>query len=125
MIEILLRCEELTGTLTPHKEKLLLNANLNKGLDNSEFIMMKLSETLGKDKAHELVYEIAIKTAKDGEDFYKNLIANPLISEHFSEEDIKFMINPQNYTGLSEQTAVSLSQKARETADEIKKQITD
>ena len=95
---------------------------MNKGLDNSEFIMMKLSETLGKDKAHELVYEIAIKTAKDGEDFYKNLIADPLISKHFSDEDIKFMIDPRNYTGLSEQTAVNLSRIADETADKIKKQ---
>ena len=122
MTEILLRCEELTGTLSPHKEKLLSNANMNKGLDNSEFIMMKLSETLGKDKAHELVYKIAIKTAKDGEDFYKNLIADPLISKHFSDEDIKFMIDPRNYTGLSEQTAVNLSRIADETADKIKKQ---
>ena len=116
MTEIILRCEELTRTLIPHKDKLLKNANINKGLDNSEYIMMKLSETLGKDTAHELIYNIAIKTAKDGEDFYTNLMKEPVISQNYTVEEIKSFIDPKNYIGLSQEISENLSKKAHEAA---------
>ncbi|MFN6884553.1 lyase family protein, partial [Proteus mirabilis] len=71
--EILLRTEELSRTIVPHEERMLHNVMRNKGLDNTEYVMMKMAEKLGKDKAHSLLYEEAIKTAADGEDFYTNL----------------------------------------------------
>jgi len=39
--EILLRTEELTRGLHVHKDKMKKNANINKGIDNSEYVMMK------------------------------------------------------------------------------------
>ncbi|WP_054951351.1 class-II fumarase/aspartase family protein [Numidum massiliense] len=117
--EILLRCEELTRTLVPHRERMLHNAMRNKGLDNSEYVMMKLSEKLGKDQAHGLMYEIAMKTAAEGEDFYTNLIANDVIAREFSEEEVRAMIDPRNYTGLSVQLAEKEAARAKETAAKI------
>lgn len=49
MTEILLRAEELTRTLQINKERMLENALRNKGLDNSEHLMMEMAEKLGKD----------------------------------------------------------------------------
>lgn len=119
MTEILIRCEELTRTLTVHKDRMLHNAMRNKGLDNSEYVMMKLAEKLGKDKAHSLMYDIAMKTAAEGKEFYDNLRENEQISANFSDEEIKHMIDPRNYIGLSINLAETEAERAKETAKEI------
>lgn len=49
--EVLMRAEELTATLHVNKERMYQNALLNKGLDNSECVMMKIAEKLGKDRS--------------------------------------------------------------------------
>ncbi|HWJ77981.1 MAG TPA: adenylosuccinate lyase family protein [Niallia sp.] len=120
--EILLRCEELTRTMVVHKDKMLQNVMINKGLDNSEYVMMKLSKKLGKDQAHSIMYQIAMKTAAEGEDFYTNLKANELISSEFTNEEIKEMIDPRNYTGLSTIIAETEASKAKEVAERITKE---
>lgn len=103
MTEILLRTEELTRTMTPNKDNLLRNVHINKGLDNTEYVMMKMAEKLGKDEAHSLLYEIAIKTAADGENFYDNLVNNDIIMHHFTDDQIKELLDPKNYIGLSKE----------------------
>lgn len=117
--EILLRTEELTRTLVVHEDRMLHNALRNKGLDNSEYVMMKLAKKLGKDNAHSLMYEIAMKTATEGEDFYKNLKENNQIDAQFSNQEIKEMIDPRNYTGQASTLAEVAAGKAKETAIEI------
>ncbi|MDN6626197.1 MAG: adenylosuccinate lyase family protein, partial [Pisciglobus halotolerans] len=74
--EILMRSEELTRTLTIHRERMLQNANINQGIDNSEYIMMYFAERIGKDKAHELVYELAIEAELTDESYRDVLLAN-------------------------------------------------
>ncbi|SFC05338.1 adenylosuccinate lyase [Alkalibacterium subtropicum] len=119
MTEILLRSEELTRTLTIRKERMLENALRNKGLDNSEYLMMKMAEKLGKDKAHSLIYDIAIKTAAHGEDFLTNLKENPAIAEKYTEDELKELIDPRSYIGLAPQIADKMANKAKEKAEKL------
>ncbi|WP_300002725.1 adenylosuccinate lyase family protein [uncultured Cedecea sp.] len=118
--EILLRTEELSRTLVPHEQRMLHNVLRNKGLDNTEYVMMKMAEKLGKDKAHSLLYDEAIKTAADGEDFYSNLIKNEVISAAFTEDEIKHMLDPRAYIGLSVEIAEKESLRGFAIAKEIK-----
>lgn len=120
MTEILMRTAELTETICPHRERLLENVQNNKGLDNSEYIMMKLGEKLGKVLAHETLYKIAIKTAHEGQDFKSNLLSDPLISSEFSKKEILEMINPENYIGLAKEIAFEQGKKARLIASKLK-----
>ena len=122
MTEILLRTEELTRTLVPHEERMKHNVNRNRGLDNTEYVMMKMAETLGKDKAHSLLYDIAIRTAADGEDFYSNLIADKEIMEHYSPEEVRQLLEPSEYVGLSVTLAEKEAQRGRLTAQRIKEE---
>ena len=101
---------------------MLHNVLRNKGLDNTEYVMMKMAEKLGKDKAHSLLYEEAIKTAADGEDFYTNLTKNSVISAAFSHEEIKAMLDPRSYIGLSVEIAEKEAKRGLTTAQEIKQQ---
>ncbi|MBN6367031.1 MULTISPECIES: adenylosuccinate lyase family protein [Providencia] len=120
--EILLRTEELSRTIVPHEERMLHNVLRNKGLDNTEYVMMKMAEKLGKDKAHSLLYEEAIKTAADGEDFYTNLTKNSVISAAFSNEEIKAMLDPRSYIGLSVEIAEKEAKRGLVVSQEIKQQ---
>ncbi|QNH67513.1 adenylosuccinate lyase family protein [Proteus vulgaris] len=118
--EILLRTEELSRTIVPHEERMLHNVMRNKGLDNTEYVMMKMAEKLGKDKAHSLLYEEAIKTAADGEDFYTNLMKNEIISATFNADEIKAMLDPRSYIGLSVELAEKEAKRGLAISQEIK-----
>lgn len=118
--EVLKRAEELTRTLHINKEKMYENAMKNKGLDNSEYVMMCLADKLGKDKAHELMYEKAMKVELEGKDYFTVLKEDPIISSNFSEDEIYEMIKPENYTGLSHFLAEKMAKEAMEKAKELK-----
>lgn len=120
--EVLIRAEELTRTLHVNKERMLKNVNLNKGLDNSEYVMMNVASKLGKDKAHELMYDKAMKVEQDGKDYYTVLLEDETLTSMFTAEELKEMINPANYTGICGVLARELAHKARIKAAEMDEQ---
>ncbi|WP_125702590.1 class-II fumarase/aspartase family protein [Lacticaseibacillus daqingensis] len=109
--EVLLRAEELTRTIVPHPERMLKNVLNNHGLDNTENVMMHMAKKLGKDQAHSLLYEIAIKTEREGSEFIDNLMANETIAREFDREELEAMIDPRNYTGLASRIADEQSKR--------------
>ncbi len=68
------------------------------------------------------MYEEAIKTAADGEDFYTNLTKNSVISAAFSNEEIKAMLDPRSYIGLSVEIAEKEAKRGLVVSQEIKQQ---
>lgn len=119
MTEILIRAEELTRTLTIHRERLRQNAELNQGLDNSEYIMMFFAQRIGKDKAHELVYELAIESELTKQNYRDVLVANEDVRAAFTEEELLAMLKPENYIGLSSQLAKYIAQKGRAVGSQL------
>ncbi len=117
--EVLIRAEELTRTLCVNKERMLANANINKGLDNSEHVMMCVAAKFGKDKAHELMYDKAMKVEREGKDYYTVLREDPTIHSMFTDEELKEMIDPASYTGLCSTIAREMAAKARARAEEL------
>ncbi len=120
MVEVIIRAEELTRTLTVKKENMLRNVMLNKGLDNSEYVMMKVAEKIGKDKAHTLLYEKAMQVEIDGKNYYDVLKEDEMISSLFTDQEIKDMIDPKNYVGVGPELARELALKARKMAGELR-----
>lgn len=117
MTEILLRAEELTRTVHINSKRMYENVCINKGLDNSEYVMMNIAKRLGKDQAHQLIYSLAMK-AHDG-NYYDVLMNDPVISANFRKDEIHEMLEPKNYVGLSPVIAVEMSEKAYATARKI------
>ena len=99
--EVLMRAEELTRTLHVNEDRLYQNACLTGGLDNSEHVMMELSTRVGKDCAHGIVYEDAITAETKGVTFVDALCADPVIASAFTRDEVKQMLAPEAYTGLS------------------------
>lgn len=119
--EVIIRGEELTRTLRVNRERLRRNANINQGLDNSEYVMMKVAERLGKDKAHELLYDKAMKTELEGKDYYTVLLEDETLAAMFTPEELKEMINPASYTGMCEAIARTMAEKAERESGRLKR----
>ena len=121
--EVLIRAEELSRTLQINKEQMLKNVNLNQGLDNSEFVMMNVAEKIGKDRAHELMYEKAMETELEGKDYYHVLTEDETLASMFTADELKSMIDPANYTGLCSVLAEEMGQKALKRAEKLKRTL--
>lgn len=119
--EVLIRAEELTRGIQVNKERMYANACINHGLDNSENVMMHLASRLGKDKAHELVYEKAMLVELEGRDFIEVLEGDEVVAGAFSRKELEEMTRPEGYVGISAYLAHSLAEDARECALELRR----
>lgn len=119
MVEILIRTEELTRKIIINDERMLFNAKLNKGLDNSEYVMMSLAKIIGKEKAHEIVYEDAILAETDKKDYFEVLSKDKRILSIYSEKEIYSMLDPISYIGESNNIALEVSKKAKDKVKEM------
>jgi len=115
MTEIILRTEEITRTLYINRERMKNNANLNHGLDNSELIMMKLAQKVGKDKAHEMVYTLTMESMRTGIPFIEVLLSDNALAGLFTADELNVMLLPENYTGL----AATLAQESAHRANKM------
>ncbi len=123
MTEVLIRAEELSRTLRVSKKHMLKNVNVNQGLDSSEFVMMNVAERIGKDRAHELLYEKAMEAELKEKDYYHVLLEDETLASMFTVDELKFMINPENYTGLCSLLAETMGKKALARAEKLKKTL--
>lgn len=112
--EVLMRAEELTRTLYVNRERMYENASRNQGLDNSEFVMMKVAEKIGKDQAHSLMYEKAMMAERGGMNYLDALKEDPVLCRYFSGTELQEMLKPENYTGLGHELALDMASAAKE-----------
>ncbi|MDF9399726.1 adenylosuccinate lyase family protein [Vibrio sp. 1180_3] len=110
--EVVIRAEELTRTIVINPEYMKKNVMITHGLINSEKIMMSLVERLGKDPAHELVYELAMESTHSGREYSEVLGDNSIMKENFTESEIQQLLDPLEYIGQCRETAVYWSEKA-------------
>ena len=119
VLEVLMRAEELTKGLVVKKDRLYKNSILNGGLDNAEYIMMKMAEKIGRDAAHELMYECSMEVELNGKRFYDVLCENEKVKKIFTKEEIKELIDPTNYVGIGSKLAVEMATYAIKKANEM------
>jgi 3-carboxy-cis,cis-muconate cycloisomerase len=77
------------------------NLDMTLGMIVSEAVMMGLGPHLGRQRAHDLVYDICRKVAATGTPLAELLAQDAEISRHLSRGEIKNMCDPANYLGLS------------------------
>jgi len=85
--------------LVVHEDKMLDNLERTGGLIVAEKVMFELGKFLGKQTAHEVVYEVAMKAQEQNIKFSELLKQDRRVSAHFSAEAIEGMLNPCNYLG--------------------------
>jgi 3-carboxy-cis,cis-muconate cycloisomerase len=77
------------------------NLDLTRGMIVSEAVMMGLGPHLGRQRAHDLVYDICRKVATGGEPLVDLLAQDAEISRHLSRAELAKLCDPQNYLGLA------------------------
>ena len=82
-------------------DKMRANLDITKGLIMTEAVMMGLGAKLGRNKAHDLLYDIARKAAQTGEHLLDALEADPEIRKHADRKTLKKLVEPANYLGVA------------------------
>ncbi len=77
------------------------NLDLTGGLVVSEAVMMALGPALGRQRAHDLVYEICRDVLAGNGTFLDLLAAHPEIKPHLGRAALARLVDPANYCGLA------------------------
>jgi 3-carboxy-cis,cis-muconate cycloisomerase len=82
-------------------ERMRANLDLTKGTIVSEAVMMGLGPHLGRQRAHDLVYDICRKVAATGTPLVELLAKDAEISRHLTRAQLDKMCDPARYLGLA------------------------
>ena len=88
----------LTG-LQVDEKKMRGNLDLTRGLIVSEAVMMGLGPYLGRQYAHDLVYDICRKVIATGRPLVDLLAEDEEVSKHLDREALEKLCDPANYLG--------------------------
>lgn len=77
------------------------NIDITQGLVMSEAVMMGLGKFIGREVAHDLVYDICREAAKQQRPLLELLCENAEITKHVNREQLAAMCDPGNYLGQS------------------------
>jgi adenylosuccinate lyase len=95
------------------------NLDLGGGLIMAEAVMLKLGAAIGRQHAHDVVYDAAQAAFVEGRPFARLLAADPRVSAHLGPAEIEALLDPTRYTGLCARLARDAAARARAAAGEI------
>lgn len=116
-IDIMIR---VVSGLKIHPEAMRANLERLRGLIMAERVMLELAARgMGRQRAHELIRQIAQRCISEGLDFAKALMDSPEVRSLLSPEEIERLLNPETYLGESFELAEAVFQKAETLANAI------
>ena len=110
---ILAKAKKVLKDLRVNSVRMAQNLNALKGLLLSEPVMLHLGEKIGKQTAHQVVYEVAMKTFEQEGSFKEFLLKDPRVNQHVTAEELDCLLDPQAYTGYSREITERVVGKAR------------
>jgi adenylosuccinate lyase len=92
-----------------------MRANLDQGggLIMAEAVMLDLGKIIGRQHAHDVVYDAAQTAFIENQSFAELLFKDPRVSSHLQRDEVVALLNPQNYTGLCGKMAREAAHRAR------------
>ncbi len=93
--------KDIMTNLIIHKEKIKQNVQEAATLISTEALMFFLGKTIGKQTAHQLIYEVSMEAIETNQSLIDLLMKNPLVSDNFTRKEIQQTINPENHVGMS------------------------
>lgn len=102
------RCAEtahrLVDGLVVNPERMRANISIHGALVTSENVMMALADHVGRNMAHEIVYESAMG-ANSSEAFVDRLLHDDRVMQSLTPQEVASLTDPMSYTGLAERLA--------------------
>jgi adenylosuccinate lyase len=117
--ELLERIHLVIVGLRLNPQRMRSNLELSGGLISSEAIMLELGRTIGRQHAHDVVYELAQASASQNKSFSQLLASDPRVTAHLSPQAINSLLDPTSHTGFSGRIAHEQAEVAIRFAKEI------
>jgi 3-carboxy-cis,cis-muconate cycloisomerase len=119
MGDMLSRLVEVLRGLTLDPERMRKNLDLGGGLIMAEAVMLDLGTKIGRQHAHDVVYDAAQAAFVEHRPFAELLAADPRVSSHLGRAEIATLLDPVAYTGLCAEMAREAARRARAAAAEM------
>src|SRR6185312_8256716 len=84
-----------------NEKKMRENIFITKGLIMSEAVMMGLGDKMGRNYAHDVVYDICREVVETGRPLIDLLEENDEIKKHADRKALEKMVDPANYLGVA------------------------
>ncbi|MCY4618870.1 MAG: adenylosuccinate lyase family protein [Chloroflexi bacterium] len=117
--DILSRLALLFDGIDVKPERMRQNLDLSGGLIMSENIMLALGERVGRQRAHDIVYEHAQDAAIQHVSFRDLLVSDQEVRSHLSEDELDGLLDPASYTGACGEIARAQAERAIEVAERL------
>jgi 3-carboxy-cis,cis-muconate cycloisomerase len=117
--DILARMGVLLRGLQVFPERMRRNLDLSGGLIMAEAVMLSLGATLGRQRAHDVVYDAAQIAATSGRPFRELLAEDATVSARLTPAEIDALLDPAAYTGMCATWAEEAAVKARALAGQL------
>ncbi|KAJ4249153.1 hypothetical protein NW762_012488 [Fusarium torreyae] len=95
------QAEFVLSGLTVDRAKMRENLDSTKGLIVAEAVMMGLAPHIGRQEAHDIVYEACKSAIESGAAFYDVLKSTDAVMRVLTEKALKSLCDPRNYLGAA------------------------
>ena len=85
--------------LVVHEAAMRRNLDLTRGYVLSEAVMLALAEQIGKQSAHQIVYELSMRGVEQGLTFKQALLADERVTARMSEREIDALLDYRAHIG--------------------------
>jgi 3-carboxy-cis,cis-muconate cycloisomerase len=92
------------------------NLDLSGGLIMAEALMLELGKQIGRQRAHDAVYEAAQGSVTQSRPFREMLAADEHVSARLTQAQVDALLDPARYSGLCRQFAERGAATARKVA---------
>jgi adenylosuccinate lyase len=112
--DMLARLIQVVRGLQLNPDRMRANLELGNGLIMAEAIMLDLGKALGRQHAHDVVYDAAQASFLENKSFSELLAADARVTAHMDRKAIESLLDPTAYTGLCSRMARDAAQRARD-----------
>src|SRR5213594_2217531 len=117
--DVLARMIALFDGLQVFPGRMRENVELSGGLIMAEALMLELGKQIGRQRAHDAVYDAAQASVTQARPFRETLAADPHVSAGLTKAQVDALLDPAQYTGLCRTFAARGAAMARATAAAI------
>jgi adenylosuccinate lyase len=117
--DMLQRMISLFDGLQVFPERMRKNLDLSGGLIMAEALMLELGRQIGRQRAHDAVYEAAQSSVTEGRSFRELLAEEEHVSAKLTPAQVDALLDPAQYTGLCATFAERGAAHGREIAAAI------
>src|SRR3989442_13252057 len=117
--DVLQRMISLFAGLQVFPARMRENLDLSGGLIMAEALMLELGKQIGRQRAHDAVYDAAQASVTQSRSFREMLAADPHVSARLTTPQVDALLDPARYTGLCRQFAERGAAMARKVAATI------